>query len=110
MAMPASTGPIMLDSAGARPSQLNTRVICVLSPAASRPALRWMVISPMLAPTPHNMAATLRLAKAHHSGSERSASSAAQPLWGAADVSHTDAPASSPPLAVSATARCIGRW
>ena len=56
----------MLASDGARPSQLNTRFSSVASPAL-RPALRWIAISPMLAPAPASSAAT------HSSGVVRAA-------------------------------------
>ena len=53
---PAITGPTTLLSAGARPSQLNTRFSPVGS-LTSRPAVRWIAIRPKFAPPPHSIAA-----------------------------------------------------
>ena len=54
---PARIDPVMLAIAGARPSQLKTLMRSVAVPAR-RPALRWIVIMPMLAPVPQSTAAT----------------------------------------------------
>ena len=110
MTVPATTGPIMFDTAGARPSQLNTRVISVPPPEARRPALRWIVIRPMLAPTPHSIAATASMANEAPRGAALNPSSAGHPEPGAEGVSHTATAASSAPTTASATASRIGRW
>jgi hypothetical protein len=79
-----------LASAGARPSQLNTRLSAVGS-AAVRPAVRWMAISPTFAPAPTSMAATHIAAKVH--------------------CGHQVTPsATAAPRTVSATAMRIGWW
>jgi hypothetical protein len=87
--VPAITGPTTLDSAGAKPSQLKMRVSAARSPSASRPAERWIAISPTLAPTPHNEAAT------HINGNCQATSQVAMT-------------ATKPPAIVTPTARRIG--
>jgi hypothetical protein len=82
---PIATGPITFENDGAMPSQLNSRTRSVAS-VAVRPAVRWMVSMPMLAPEPVSIAATHSTAKC------------GQP-W----IS-VDSTASSTPVAVSPTA------
>ena len=57
MRAPAATGPTTFASAGASPSQLNTRMRSVPS-AAMWPAVRWIVMRPMFDPAPVSVAAT----------------------------------------------------
>ena len=88
---PAATGPTTLASEGAMPSQLNTRIRSVLL-WTSCPAVRWIVIKPMLAPTPDAAAPTQPRPNCQPPGSQQASSAQAAPTI------------------VKATAKRAGRW
>jgi len=88
---PTATGPSTLANEGAMPSQLNTRIRSVPS-RANKPALRWIVSMPMLAPVP--LAAAAAHSRARCAGPS---------------TKHADSASSRPP-SVSAAAMRTGRW